>query len=645
MAEDEEIVRRAAGDPTAASVAMQAASSEDARAYLREQTELARLQKANLVEQNAFELSHLRWRRFNDQMKGAMQIMIVAAGLLLVIGIGAAIWSAAHDDGLVIEAFQVPPDMVARGLTGQAVASQLLDKLSALQTATNSARPAQSYANNWGGDIKVEIPNTGVSIGEFKRTLADWLGHETHISGEVFRDATGVTVTARVGSDGGASFHGAEADLGALLQKAAESVYKRTQPYRYAVYLNYGFNGAEKETWADSIPIFRGLTADSGPLERSWAYIGLGNIARNDQHDIRAASEDFRRSLDANPRSVLAYLDLSQDESNLEHEEQALGDAQSTERLMQSSDPGVTGLLVAYYRTANLGTIAQLRGDFVEMARIGEAGKQLPAGLEDNRYFWIGAAEAASLAHDGHDARANMDGLHPGPSEAQLRADIACNQTVIASSLQNDRAVTALEPSCEAQQRKAYPGTDNDTVLPRDYLPFLALAKARLGDIAGGEAIIAATPLDCDLCVRVRGDIAALKHDWNGAAHWFALVSARTPHIPFADSEWGMMLLSKGDLEGAIAKFKSAHAKGPHFADPLEMWGEALIRQNRSDLARAKFAEAAKYAPQWGRLHLKWGEALLWSGDKAGAAKEFAVAAGRDLSAADRAELARVNHG
>jgi tetratricopeptide (TPR) repeat protein len=116
------------------------------------------------------------------------------------------------------------------------------------------------------------------------------------------------------------------------------------------------------------------------------------------------------------------------------------------------------------------------------------------------------------------------------------------------------------------------------------------------------------------------------------------------PSIPYAYSEWGQMLLAKGDRDGAIAKFSVAHQKGPHFADPLELWGEALIAQNRSDLALAKFAEAARYAPNWGRLHLKWGEALVWLGDKPGAAKQFALAAYLDLSAADKAELSRVSH-
>ncbi len=73
-----------------------------------------------------------------------------------------------------------------------------------------------------------------------------------------------------------------------------------------------------------------------------------------------------------------------------------------------------------------------------------------------------------------------------------------------------------------------------------------------------------------------------------------------------------------------------------------EMWGEALMLKNRSDLARAKFEEANEYAPNWGRLHLKWGEALLWSGDKAGAKKQFAIAAGLWLTQAENSQLARM---
>jgi len=178
-------------------------------------------------------------------------------------------------------------------------------------------------------------------------------------------------------------------------------------------------------------------------------------------------------------------------------------------------------------------------------------------------------------------------------------------------------------------------------LLPVWIHPLEALALARQGDAAGAAALIGATPPDCYLCLRLRGQIAAQTGDGQAAERWFAAAAAQAPSLPFAYADWGAMLLGRGDAVGAIAKFNLANQKSPHFADPLEGWGEALMAKNQSHLAVAKFAEARKYAPNWGRLHLKWGEALVYAGKVDEAKKQFARAAQLDLSAADKAELAR----
>ena len=84
-----------------------------------------------------------------------------------------------------------------------------------------------------------------------------------------------------------------------------------------------------------------------------------------------------------------------------------------------------------------------------------------------------------------------------------------------------------------------------------------------------------------------------------------------------------------------------AHRRGPRFADPLELWGEALMRKGDWAGAVARFAEADQHAPRWGRNHLRWGEALARLGRTDEARAQWRAAAGMDLSAADRAELAR----
>jgi tetratricopeptide (TPR) repeat protein len=69
--------------------------------------------------------------------------------------------------------------------------------------------------------------------------------------------------------------------------------------------------------------------------------------------------------------------------------------------------------------------------------------------------------------------------------------------------------------------------------------------------------------------------------------------------------------------------------------------GEALSVKKRPDQALVKVEEANKYAPNWGRLHLKWGEALGFAGNKDEAQKQFALAAGLDMSVADKAEFTK----
>ena len=644
MAEEDDAVSPGkAGDAAALGLAMNASSSsEEARIYLREQTELARLQKQNLIEQNAFELSHLRWRRFNDQMRGALQLMLVAVGALIVIAIGAAIWSAAHDSSLVIEAFSVPSDLAARGITGEAVAAQLQDKLTAMQTETDSARPADSYANNWGTDIKIQIPDTGVSISEFYRMLAAWFGHQTHISGEVYRTPDGLAVTVRASGDSGDTVEGSERDLDGLMQKAAEAIYARTQEFRFAIYLagRPGPNG-------ESTPqILQRLAQSGSSRDRIWAFMGIGTNA--EYADPLHAPEIQARAIPLAQRFALPYQNIADEESWLGHDEAALAAVNKDVALLANGDGEMSARAGAISLPANRGFAAELTGDYNEAQR-----RHLEATLAPD-YAHIAEIARAWMAKDRallHEAGAARDAWNSVPAPTVrigivnsdifgigILYDLSDWNAVIEKSAQFEKYLK------DGENTPPYTPAFAPVTLSRQIWPYTAAALAHTGDMNVALTLVAKTPLDCDPCLRMRGNIAALDHDWNGAARWFAIVSARAPSIPFADTDWGAMLLAKGDYDGAIAKFQSANRKGPHFADPLEMWGEALIAKNRSDLALEKFEEADIYAPNWGRLHLKWGEALLWSGDKDGAQKQFVMARALDLAPVEKSELVKASH-
>jgi tetratricopeptide (TPR) repeat protein len=209
------------------------------------------------------------------------------------------------------------------------------------------------------------------------------------------------------------------------------------------------------------------------------------------------------------------------------------------------------------------------------------------------------------MNHDPDSARKTMEGIEPADDSSFLRLDALSAFTAlpdfwIDAAKSDWSAALADARKCDAWL-DAHATTDKLLALLRPVWiqPLEALAMAKNGDTASAEAVIATTPLDCYLCVRVRGQIAAIKHDWASAEHWFSEAVRQAPSLPFAFSEWGEMRLNKGDIDGAAAQFEAGHRVGPHFADALKGWGDALARQGQSKAARAKYDEALKYAPAW----------------------------------------------
>jgi tetratricopeptide (TPR) repeat protein len=639
MANDDDDLRPAggAGDPAAVAMAMNAESSTaEARAYLREQTDLARLQKLNLVEQNQFELSHLRFRRFADWGKFALQIGVGLILLLIVTALGAMVWNAARDKDLVVESFSVPPDVAQSGMTGGVLAARVLDRLGRMQADTFSiTQGAGRYHRSNEEQVRVEIPDTGISIQELDRYLRQWLGHETHVTGDLVHTGKGLAITVRYGEEPGATYEAAATDFDKLIDAAARHLYLASSALRYADYVSW-----HDHHYSVARVILAPLAASGAARERADAYVGL---ASNDYFsgNLPVAENEGVAATRLDPDNAATWYVLGSAANELGHDELSYAAMDRIPPLLGRDDELDPDLAAALPYTARA-DMDEEKGDYQDEIAVCTNPAALAAKTTECH---VGSLAGDSvLRHDIADGRRQAALISPTslsgkPSEL---ADLAHGQ--IATAVRDWPAAMDAYRRADAimaARPEVFLGTRRVTAL----WPPLARAIAGSGDIIGAEALIGKTPLDCDACLRARGRIATLKHDWNGAAHWFAMVSERSPDIPFADTDWGQLLLDKGDFDGAIAKFESANKKGPHFADPLEMWGEALIAKNRSDLALAKFEEASKYAPNWGRLHLKWGEALLWSGDKAGAQKQFATAAHLDLSPSEKSERARVSHG
>jgi tetratricopeptide (TPR) repeat protein len=166
------------------------------------------------------------------------------------------------------------------------------------------------------------------------------------------------------------------------------------------------------------------------------------------------------------------------------------------------------------------------------------------------------------------------------------------------------RGIAALDdgsPSAVGLLQEAFDhGPSN--VTGRMAAPWLALAKARFGDLAAGQSTINATPLDCYPCLIVRAQIAEQAGDRGAAARWFAEAIRQGPDLPQAYGARGAFRLRARDIDGAIADARTSARLSPRYPDAPRLWGDALSAKGDWRGAMAHYDRALALAPTWPSL-------------------------------------------
>ena len=552
----------------------------------------------------------------------ALGVLLLVAALLVMA------WQASQSRGLVVEAFSVPPELAAKGVTGEVVASQVLDRFNAQQRNSPSIRPRQDYASAWSDEAKVEIPQTGISIAELQRFLRQWLGHDRRLGGEIYRTPQGLQLTVRLSGAEADRIDGRDDDLSALFDAGAVALYGRLDPARR------GFELSAQGDQAGARAMFaRALRSDSAD-DRAYALLGLGRMAADPQQGIALEEAAARLSRDV---GGAAYANAQGMANRQGHDELALDYLRRAITGLRAARHGSEQLPILLRQTQS--DAARMTGDF---SGAWAAWMDGPDARDLNQVqaptvralLLLGlhrpGAAVATLGESDDTVLALRSGRALNAAIARERGDWAEAYSQLEAV---DRAISVLPPA-ETATRSATLSLQHIRIRPQ-----MAEALAELGRHDEARALIATTPADCYLCLRIRGRVAARAGRPQEADRWYAQALAAGPSLPQAETEWAADLLARGDTAGALAKVAAAHKRGPRFADPLELWGESLLAQGDAKGAAAKFAEAAKLAPRWGRLHLKWGEALAKLGKADEARAKWRAAATMDLSVADRAAL------
>jgi tetratricopeptide (TPR) repeat protein len=492
-----------------------------------------------------------------------------------------------------------------------------------LSTVATSALEA-----DWGDELKVEIPETGVSLGEVGRYLRRHLGSETRISGEVVRTVSGLTVAARVNGQPAGQVEGSENELDALISHAGEQVMSTALPFHYASAL------ANVGRGDDAIAVVKRLAQSATTaMDRSAAYTNW-SYRLLDRGDYVEAEAKARIAMRLTPEGVgnaqfrLWDVDYSRGRFESAHRN-ALASAVNFHAVSSKFySPNALLRLLASIRceqlllAGDLQAAAQASRDAVAAASTQAAISMIPWGRP---YLLV-------LEHDLASAQSEADVIEDPPApkspssvQPRFRRRAEAMGALSIAREDWDGAVAAYQRGIDEAPSRALP-----------LKPWLAYALARKGDMPSADMALQDTPDDCYPCLRARGKIAAIKRDWQEAERWFAEAARQGPSLPWANTDWAEMLMAKGDAQGAITQAREAIKRGPKFADAYQALGEALALSGDYADAVKQFEQAATYAPKWGRTQILWGISLGKLGRSTEAQGKFTVAKTFELAPSEQ---------
>ncbi|HLZ23957.1 MAG TPA: hypothetical protein VKQ30_17735, partial [Ktedonobacterales bacterium] len=134
--------------------------ARDTSAFLKEQTDLLKVQKEHLKQEHAARLHFLQGqarevdiRRFGLHLRVGFQLFLVLVATFIGLGAAVMIRDAVTSHSVVVDLFEAPASLADTGITGRVIAAAVHDQLVALQAATRIAAQKRKISGAWGNEI------------------------------------------------------------------------------------------------------------------------------------------------------------------------------------------------------------------------------------------------------------------------------------------------------------------------------------------------------------------------------------------------------------------------------------------------------------------------------------------------------------
>jgi tetratricopeptide (TPR) repeat protein len=558
--------------------------------FLEEQARLLKVQTRQLEDEHPLRLATLRYqalegklRRTGQRIRIGMQALVAFAATVLGIGLLLMLHDAFTSRSVVVNAFQAPSALASRGQTGDVVAAGVLDALQKLQDATRSVDKGLDARGAWSSDVKIDVPETGISIGEINRLLHERFGHDVHIDGNLVQtDSGGLALTVRGDDVPAATFQGRAAELDKLTTQAAEYVYGRSQPFRFATYL------VDTNRYADALAFIPGAYARVSETERpdlanAWgnAYAGLFKNAQ--------AVDKYRLAMSLKPHFWKAWGNLVGAIVFVEGEEAGYREGLAMQKAAAKSPASDQP------RGINVANFAGMAQDWpLELSTSLEDSLNQGAGVLNTIE---GPAIADDYAHLHDPIRAAQYLALSDPDDSLTKEETLLLQAYAALG-RNDAA--AALPASQTFW-KAWLADPNLQYTYNTQSCLVGYAYGLSGRMAEAEAAFQRAG-SWALCYALHGDVFEHAGDIAGAERVWAEGLRIGPDLSPVYLHRGISEMNRGDFARAGADLAAASARSPHWADTWKAWGDLLVREHRSQQAVAKYDEALKYAPAWAAL-------------------------------------------
>ena len=561
--------------------------------FLKQQAHLLAMQAHQLEEEHPLRIRSLHSSSKEGSMRRAGQrirLGIQSATFIVVLGVFFSLLSMVHDawrsHAVVVDAFDTPPALAPSGLSGKVVATGILDELEKMQKATRTATKGLEARSAWASDVTIEVPETGISIGEIDKILHRRLGRDIHIGGDVVQLPGGdVSLTVRGDEVTAKSFRAPLTQFDRLTRQAAEYLFGESQPLQFANFLNQeGRFDDEYAFLADAFP--RARDEDRAEMANIW-----GN-AYGIQGKLKQAAEKYRLAMAIQPHFWKAWGNLVGELSLAEGEESAWREGHAEllayEKTPERERPPLT----------DLGNAATMLQDWQLVLATALADSQLNsgAGAKDT-------IEGPSIADD-------YIRLHD-PSEAPKYLALSDQSDILTraqallvpayAAIENNDAASALPP-LEAFW-SAWQAHTTLQYIYNDQPCMLGLAYGMVGRRAESEAVFKRAG-NWAACIAMHGDALVHSGDVAGAQRVWAEGLKIGPDLSPVYLHRGLWELSQNNVAAAAADASAAHLRSPHWADPLKAWGDVLAKQGQWHEAVRKYDAALVYAPNWAALHV-----------------------------------------